>query len=660
MAAFGMTIPIDADASSFNKELKKMDRSIRTTSGEIKDLSKSLKIEWNSKVFVEAQRKAQEALKQTEVKAQSLRDRLRYLDENKTDKTSNEYQKLQSQLIKTETAAVEMKAKLQEINDLKLDRVTEQFRKVGDGITKAGQAMAPLSAAAAALVGGFAKIGLSAVKAGDYIGTTAQQLNLSTTELQRWLYIANQTDVEAAQFVNAVTKMQGALAHLAAGEEDITASALKELGISAEEASLGMEANFEKIINGLANLEDSTMQAYYANELFGTRMGAKLIPLLNDGGNGLASLSAEFEALGYISDENVQKLDAFDDLMDKLKYQFTLIKNEIGALLLPIMEKLAQTVQDKIIPAFQELRNKLAGLSETQIENGLKILTLVASIAPVLMIVGKLTSSVGSLIKIMPMLGQALTVLAAHPIIAVIAVLVGLMVHLYNTNEQFRNSINSLVQSLMKSLKPILDLVINLVQNLLKSLMPIINVLSNVVLIIGNVLFPILTKFIDLISKFLVPVIETIGKVFTFQFELIQKIFNGIIGFIEDSLNGAIDFINSIIRQINKLGDVLGFTIQELDNVALKAEITQEVKTVPSTSSGITSPNTSNIPDVSESDFIQDTINNLDVNTMPQTIVNNDNSIKDITIEVVVNNYGDEIDAEELAQQINLKLAEAM
>jgi hypothetical protein len=55
--SLGFTVDIGADSSKFQKELKKMDKGINTTGREVKDLTKALAIEWDSKRFVAAQKR---------------------------------------------------------------------------------------------------------------------------------------------------------------------------------------------------------------------------------------------------------------------------------------------------------------------------------------------------------------------------------------------------------------------------------------------------------------------------------------------------------------------------------------------------------------------------------------------------------------------------
>jgi phage-related protein len=346
------------------------------------------------------------------------------------------------------------------------------------------------------------------------------------------------------------------------------------------------------------------------------------------------------------------------------------------------MQNMANYVQEKIIPAVQSLKDKLSTFSEEQLQNGLKILALVAAMAPVLLIIGKLTSGVGGLIAMIPKIAAALNVLAAHPIIAVIGVIIGLMLYLYNTNEQFKNSINELVSTLSSTLMPVVTMVMNLFKQLLAIIMPIINALGNqlalslklvitmitplikilqaIVLPILNVVFKVLEMLIGVIVGPLTAAIDWLSKLWTKGFEIIQKGINAVLGWIESTINKAIDFINKIIQQINKLGDILGFTIGELDHVALEAEILQEVKTTTTPAEDQKPQATDTIVDTAGADSITEMINNLNVETSPQTVVNNDNSTKDITIEVVVQNYGEEVDTDALVEEINLKLAAQM
>ncbi len=665
----GISIPITVDRKDYDKQTRQLVKDGKT-------LQKSLQIEFDSDKFNKSQKIVQEAFQRTNASAQSLKNEMKKLEsEGKVD--TDGYKKLESQLIKTEADAVALKQQLREIQQLKVDNLASGFKNAGAMITSAGQALLPFSAAATAVIAALGTIAISAVNAGDEIGTTAQQLNLSTTALQKWLYIAEQTDVDSTQFVNAVTKMQNALAHLAAGEADTTATALQELGFSAEQAKEGMGANFEPIINALANVEDATMQAYYANELFGTRMAAKIIPLLNNGGEGLADLAAEFESLGYLSEDTVNDLDNFEDVMDRIKYQLNLVKNTIGASFLPLMDAMAQFIETKVVPGLQKIANWFETLDLNQQKFIVGTLAFVAALAPVLLIIGKITSGIGSMIPMIAKLGGAINGLGAS--LGVIGLIAGVFALLYASNEEFRESINNLIGTILSSLKPVLDTLMQTLKVLMDAFMPIVNLLVNLLVPIINVLSaalqPFLTiisnlanivlnlfstrlqssmnllkGFVDIINQYVVPAINWLSNIFVKFYDAITSGFDAAFNWIYSGLEKAVGFINTIIDKLNIFGDKLGIdALSNLKNI----DINVNAKV-----SGAVSSSQEASKVASTALLASD--NNGSTNNQYNTSTTVDNSTKTVNFSLNVENYGAELDYDDVANKINLMLEGAM
>lgn len=670
-AAFkGLTITIGADTKQFNREMKAVDRSIKETNKQVNELQKSLELEFSAERFAEAQRLAQEAIQGTQVKAQALRDQLKFMEEAGTDKTNQNYQKLQTELIKTETQAVILKKRLEEINNLRIEHIAKQFEKVGQGITKAGQALTPFSAAAAGVLGGLAAIGASTVKSADDLATFAARVNLSAEELQKWQYVAMQTDVSNDELQMGLTKTQSAFGSLAKGELDVASKALLDLGFSAEQAAQGMEANFDQLVQRLAGIEDPILQAAYANDIFGERMGSKLIPLLKAGGDGLAALSEEFKSFGTLSNEQINNLAEFDNVMNRIKFSFKTIKDQIGSALLPVMQQLAGFIQESVIPAVQRMSEWFSNLSTGQQQVLLGTLAFVAALAPALLIIGKLTTGMGALVKGIGGISKALTFLSAHPIIAVIAAVAALVIYLYNTNEQFRESINTLVSTLGAALMPILDILMSSLNSVIQAIMPLINLIGDVLTAAIQTLMVVMKPFLGLFTNVLIPILNFALKIFGSLINLIIgpltkamewlaglyiKVFEGVqdfigktLNFIEKAINKSIDFVNKIIREINKLGDVLGFTIKELNNVKLQAEM------------GVTySGSSQKVPDTTVADITPaQAIGQTPATPLPSVVTNNDYSNKNVSISVTVENYAREVDVEDMIRKINTKLAE--
>lgn len=666
----GLTITIGADTKQFNREMKTVDRSIRETNKQASELQKGLELEFNAGRFAEAQRLAQSAIEQTNQKAQALKDQLKFMEEAGTDKTNANYQKLRTELIATENQATLLKEKLKEINNIKVDQLAKGFEDAGASISKAGKALAPLSAAAGAVVGGIAIIGKSTVGTAAKLDDLSQTVNLSAEALQKWQYVAMQLGLDQTTLQTALQKTQSAFANLSMGETSTASKALQMLGFSAEQAAKGMDANFEEMVKRLSEVNDSTQQAYLANELFGDRLGARVLPLIKGGAAGLAQLTAEFESLGFMTNEQVLSLATFDDELNRVKSAFTSVKNEIGVALLPVMQSLVEFVDQKILHAFQSLANWFKGLSSAQKGILVATLSVVAVLAPLLLIFGKLITAMGGAIRSIAGINKAFSLLAMNPVMAMVGGLIALMALLYTTNEQFRDSINTLVKTVGTAFLPIFSVLTGVFNTLLKAISPIIDILGNklsaviqlistilqpVLAIISRVLVPVLNVIISAIQTLIGLVLGPLSKAFEWIAGVVIKVFKGVqsaiqstLDFVAKAINKVIDFVNGIIKVLNRVGKALGYTIDEVKEINVNTKVngstssTDGARQVASATSVI-----SNTPIISNT-----TINN-----------SNDYSNKNVTIgpgAVVVNNYAAEIDAGELAKMISLKLAEEM
>ena len=108
---------------------------------------------------------------------------------------------------------------------------------------------------------------------------------------------------------------------------------------------------------------------------------------------------------------------------------------------------------------------------EMEIDEGTKntILTLiavVAAIGPLLFIIGKLALAINVVISLIPVLFTALTFLAAHPIVAILILIIGLFTLLYFKSEKFRNAIDALVEGMKKAIEGIPGLIENIVDGI--------------------------------------------------------------------------------------------------------------------------------------------------------------------------------------------------
>ena len=402
----GLTVKIGADTTDFLRELKKVDKEINQTQKTATELEKSLQLDFNANRFTQAQRQVQKALTETNEKAKAIREQLAYLERTGGIDTEG-YQKLQTELAKSETQALKLTEQLKQIDKLKFNNATKGIKDLSDNLGNAAKKTAILSATAAGAIAGIYKLGTSTASAGAELQDYSDRLGVSAEELQRWNYIAMQSGLETEQLTKSMSKARDAIGTALTGGSNTATTALQTLLGDLNQLPKDTSQGFEVIINALANVEDSTLQAYYANEIFGEKLATNLIPLINQGAGTIAKFNNEFEQIGYLSNEQVQSLADFDDQMNIVNSRLALAKNELGIALLPLVEKFTEILTDVVVPAVKNLANWFDNLSEPMqniITGGLMLLGV---LSPMFLIMSKIVGVIPSMIKMFNALKSA-------------------------------------------------------------------------------------------------------------------------------------------------------------------------------------------------------------------------------------------------------------
>ena len=200
-------------------------------------------------------------------------------------------------------------------DDSKLVRVLDGAEKRIEGMGKGimsfgGKLMAGGAALAAPLVG--------AVKSftdwGSELTHMSERTGVGVESLSELGYAAKMTGADSETLEAGLRKMQKAIT--GADEESKAAQqSLDRLGLAAADLQgLSPEKQFELIGKRIAGIEDPTVRAGIALELFG-RSGTMLLPMLGD----LSSLRAEARRLGQtISTEDAEAADTFGSAVDSL------------------------------------------------------------------------------------------------------------------------------------------------------------------------------------------------------------------------------------------------------------------------------------------------------------------------------------------------------
>lgn len=397
--AKSFSIKVGADTTEFLKGIRSANKEINTTTRLGNQLNKSLKLEFNPKVAAEAQKSFQKALSLTEEKAKALRDQLKFL-ENQGQVDTESYVKLQTELAKTESNAIKLKKQLDEVKNAKVDELAGKFDKVGKSIEGAGKKLTVLSAAASGMIAGMTKLAKDAVKTGDDIMTLSDQYDMSTTAIQQWQYVAMQSDVASDTLFKSAQKVQKALGEQLKGDATKATKALDLLGISFQNFDSTEDA-FSAIIGQLSLIDDHLEQAAIANDIFGDKMATNVLPLLKQGASAINEYLNEFKEVGHLSEETVSQLAKLDNEVNKVTAQFNQAKTELGVAMIPIYQALVDILQNSVIPIVEKLAKWFENLSPASQKTILGILGIIAVAGPLILIIGKMVTGIGGLIKLL-------------------------------------------------------------------------------------------------------------------------------------------------------------------------------------------------------------------------------------------------------------------
>ena len=352
------------------------------------------------------------------------------------------------------TLAVKLRAETQDFQK-NMKQQEQVLKKFGDRVGATGKTMTkwvtgPIVGAATAALG----LAKNWASTGDEIAKTATKLGVSTDALQEMDYWASQNGVSTEAMERAVGRLNQRVGRAADGN-DKYAEAFEVLGVSihgTEGKIRDTEDVMRDTISALRDVEDPALRSAQASEIFGTKMARDLMPALEDGSLSLEEAAQKAHELGIVMDEEaIAAAEDFEDAWDDASRSAMGMVHSIGAQLLPIFtDHLLPVFQERVIPAIKDVGEFISGLIEWFMELDPAIqrnvgiaVGLAAALGPVLMVIGKIISVLAPVIAAFKALSVAKLALLG-PIALVVAALAGIVagiIHLWNTNEDFREAV---------------------------------------------------------------------------------------------------------------------------------------------------------------------------------------------------------------------------
>lgn len=342
---------------------------------------------------------------------------------------------------------------------------------------------------------------------------------------------------------------------------------LKKAAVEYADKGLSMSEGLSDLVK---RLQDSSTHQEAYNELvdiFGKRSAGAFAKAASEGRINLESLSGDLSSYSDVVEQT------YSDTLDPMD-QAKIAQNNLTL----ASAKLGDVIQSALGPVMQKLSEILKSLADwfenlnPNIQTTIVIIGgLVAAIGPLLIIFGAIASSISNIMLLFTSFSTASTaagvasttlggtlstlLVPITAIIATIGLLVGAFIELYNSNEQFRSSVETAVasieevfQSLWENiLAPIFEIIKNTMNDVWEN--GIKPLWDNWVLFVGE----ISTKMMELweaIQPIVLWFIETFGPTLVDIFNYVAEIFSNVVNTITDVAGALLSNISGIVSGI--------------------------------------------------------------------------------------------------------------
>ena len=442
------------------------------------------------------------------------------------------------------------------------DMVTDAMSALGMGTDEATTMVDQMSKTASTTNTSVAQLGEGILT----IGATAKSIKGGTAELNTALGILANNGIKGAEggthLRNVILSLQN--------PTDGAAKVMKELGVETYDSEGNMRS-LNDILGDLNTSMDGMTSAEKSNiiaTIFNKTDLASVNSLLANTGDTWNSLQQG------ITDSGGAAQQMADTQLDNLSGQITILKSAVEGLAISFGEALMPTIRN-IVAKIQSFVDWLNSLNEEQRNTIIKVGALVAALGPFLIIVGKTISTVGSAMKGFSSLAKTIGTLGAKmagssgsvtglasaigavagpvlAVVAVIGVLVAAFVTLWNTNEEFRNTMTAIWDGIVSKVQEFVDGIKERFDALGIDFSAIAETLKAIWMGFCDLLAPIFEAAFSVISTVLGTVLDVItglldvfiglftgnwSQLWTGVKEIFSGIWNGIVGIFQTAIN---------------------------------------------------------------------------------------------------------------------------
>lgn len=310
-------------------------------------------------------------------------------------------------------------------------------------------------------------------------------------------------------------------------------------------------------------------KASAAQSLVGKNAMSGFLALMNAAPADIDKLS------GAIANCDGTSLSMAETMQDNLAGQLTILKSQLEKLAISFGEILMPVIRD-IITKIQGFVDKLNALDPATKQTIIKIGLMAVALGPLLIVIGKTISSIGSMMtfisKIPTMIAGAKTAFStlgaaiggiSAPVVAVVAIiatLVAAFVHLWNTNEDFKNSILSIWEQIKSTFERLTSGIVDRInalgfdfQNFGEMLRAMWNGLCSVLAPVFEGVFQHISDIFTFVTDTIMNVLDVFIGLFSENWE---QCWNGIKGIFTGIWDFVVNQFSNILNTLRGVADV--------------------------------------------------------------------------------------------------------
>jgi hypothetical protein len=195
---------------------------------------------------------------------------------------------------------------------------------------------------------------------GSQLNKISNELGISTRAVQEFNYAAIDADISIEDMQTGMRGLSRNVLSASRGSKEAALN-FSGIGVSVKDLSqLDAAGQFEMMADAISNIQDPGMRTAAAMRVFG-RSGATLLPLLNQGSEGIKQLRMEFDHLGGgLTDESIEALGQMEKNIKMMNASMLSFKASLVTLFVPAftrVQKMFSGFEHQLMEA-----NKAAGI----------------------------------------------------------------------------------------------------------------------------------------------------------------------------------------------------------------------------------------------------------------------------------------------------------